>query len=265
MKVSVIIPCYNFEQYIEQCLLSAASQKTNFEFEILIRDDGSSDKSRDCINRVCYRLGDGFNIRNFSDIHEQGKNLGHSGLNNFRFMLDQAKGDYIAYLDGDDYWIDPYKLQFQVDFLENNKEYVMVFTGHWEKNDEGVYNPSDPGCWLGLPSNLFKDNDVSTDRLLSYNWAVYGRVYRNIPNLIKDWMVGLPILDWPMNYEMSKIGKIKYIDIPTGVYRIHNKSTFGILNENKKKEHVDNVRKIIREKHKESYLDYDTNEPIVGM
>ena len=52
MKVSVIIPCYNFEEYIEQSILSAVSQKTNFEFEILVRDDFSSDKSKLNIERV---------------------------------------------------------------------------------------------------------------------------------------------------------------------------------------------------------------------
>ena len=52
MKVSVIIPCYNFEDYIEQSILSAVSQKTNFEFEILVRDDMSSDNSQVCIERV---------------------------------------------------------------------------------------------------------------------------------------------------------------------------------------------------------------------
>jgi glycosyltransferase involved in cell wall biosynthesis len=265
MKVSVIVPCYNFEHYIEQCLLSVVSQRTNFEFEILVRDDGSSDRSRDSINRICYRMGDSFNIRNFSETHEPGKNLGNSGLDNFRFMLSQAKGDYIAYLDGDDYWVDPYKLQCQIDFLENNKDYVMIFTGHWTKNHEGKYDPQDPGCWFGLPLNIFSDNEVKTKDLLSYNWVVYGRVYKNIPNLIKDWMVGLPILDWPMNYEMSKVGRIKYIDIPTGVYRIHNTSTFGNLSEDKRNIQVNDVRKIIREKHKECNPGYDVNEPIVGM
>jgi glycosyltransferase involved in cell wall biosynthesis len=52
MKVSVIIPCYNFEDYIEQSILSVVAQKTNFEFEILVRDDFSTDKSQLNIERV---------------------------------------------------------------------------------------------------------------------------------------------------------------------------------------------------------------------
>jgi len=263
MKVSVIIPCYNFEHYIEQCLLSVMYQKTNFEYEILIRDDGSTDLSRDNIWRICLRYQDNFNIRNFSETHEPGKNLGDKGFHNFKFMLSQAKGEYIAYLDGDDYWIDPYKLQHQIDFLERNKDYIMSFTGYWQKNPEGKYDPTDPGCWLGLPL-FFIENDPTTKHLLNYNWAVYGRVFRNVDNLIKDWMHGLPILDWPINFELSRRGKIKYLDFPSGVYRVHNTSTFGVLEKEKKLEQTNLVRKIIRQKYKEENPEYEVDGPILG-
>lgn len=265
MKVSVIIPCYNFEKYIEEALLSVVSQKTNFEYEILIRDDGSSDKSVDCINRVCMVCQQAANIQNFSCTYEEGKNLGLRGINNIKFLLENAKGEYISYLDGDDYWVDPYKLQKQIDFLEKNKDYVMTFSGYWQKNNIGKYDPEQPHNWLGLPLNLFPTSDVETKDLLNYNWVVYGRVFKNMNGIIKDWMHNLPILDWPINYEYSKIGKIKYIDFPSGVYRIHEFSTFGNLNIEERNKQVNEVREAIRKNYKQSNPDYDLNSPPIGM
>lgn len=265
MKVSVIIPCYNFEKYIEEALLSVISQKTNFEYEILVRDDGSSDRSIDCIDRVCMVCKNAADIKNFSHTYQEGKNLGLKGMNNFKFLLDNAKGEYIAYMDGDDYWVDPYKLQRQIDFLDRNKDYVMTFTAHWQKNDNGKYEPEEHYNWFGLPLNMFPSSDVETKDLLNQNWVVYGRVFKNMNGIIKDWMHGLPILDWPINYEYSKIGKIKYIDFPSGVYRIHNSSTFGILADEEKNKQVNETREAIRKNYKQSNPDYDLNSPVIGM
>ena len=122
MKVSVIIPCYKFEEYIEQSILSAVSQKTNFEFEILVRDDFSDDRSQLNIERVA-------NFNSNVKFFKSDENWG--GQKNVKFLIEQSKGEYIAYLDGDDYWTDVNKLQKQIDFLDNNPDYVMTFTGHW--------------------------------------------------------------------------------------------------------------------------------------
>lgn len=265
MKVSVVILCYNFEHYIEQCIMSVATQKTNFEYEILIRDDFSSDRSKESIDRICMCCKSSAEIRNFSRTHEPNKNLGLNGLNNFNFLLSQAKGEYIAYLDGDDYWIDPYKLQKQVDYMEKNKDCVMTFTGHWQKNLDGTYEPSDPNLWLALPMSFVPQNDeVKTEDFLHYNWCVFGRVFKNIDEIIKNWMHGLPILDWPINYKFSKIGKIKYLDFPGGVYRIHKSSTYGNLEKDKQNEHINRVRKIIRENYKQIHPEYNLDDPIIG-
>lgn len=264
MKVSVIIPCYNFEQYIEQSILSVINQRTNFEYEILIRDDLSTDRSRENINRICICYGQSGDIKNFSETHEPNKNLGLSGLNNFKFLLSKAKGKYIAYLDGDDYWTDPYKLQKQIDYMDKNEDCCMTFTGHWQKNSDGTYEPSFPNCWLGLPG-FIQNAEVKTEDFLNYNWAVYGRVFKNIEDIIKDWMISLPILDWPINYEFSKIGKVKYLDFAGGVYRIHNSSTYGNLKKSQQFEHVNKIRKIIREDYKKTHPDYNLESPIIGI
>ena len=223
MKVSVIIPCYNFEDYIEQSILSAVSQKTNFEFEILVRDDMSTDNSQICIERVSI----------FNDSVKYFKaeeNLGAG--NNIKFLTDQAQGEYIAYLDGDDYWTDVYKLQKQIDFLDSNPDYIMTFTGYWMKDGKN-YSPNVSSSWLSIP-NRFENNEVAIDDLLKGNWVSFGRVFRRTPDLFKDWMIDAFYFDWVTNFELSKLGKIKYLDFPCGVYRVHNNGIFSKMDKNTK-------------------------------
>jgi glycosyltransferase involved in cell wall biosynthesis len=233
MKVSVIVPCYNFEEYIEQSLLSAISQKTNFEFEILVRDDMSTDNSKDCIERVAY-----FNSNVIYFPAEE--NLGAG--NNIKFLTEQAKGEYIAYLDGDDYWTDVYKLQKQIDFLDNNPEYIMTFTGHWMKDGKN-YSPDLYYQWLCLPG--FENNDVIIENLLKGNWVSFGRVFRKTPDLFKDWMIGAFYFDWVTNFELSKLGKIKYLDFPSGVYRIHDNGIFSKMDQSDKNQKTNELKQIL--------------------
>lgn len=228
MKVSVIIPCYNFEEYIEQSILSAVSQKTNFDFEILIRDDMSTDRSQINIERVA---NFNTNVRFFNPEENWG------GTENIKFLFEQAKGDYIAYLDGDDYWTDVNKLQKQIDFLDSNPDYVMSFTGHWIKYKDGGYAPSNPNQWL---CSTRQTEDITTETLLNGNWVSFGRVWKNI-SVIKDWMMDLPYLDWPMNYELSKFGKIQYLDFPTGVYRQHSGGVYSELTREQEQEGTNRV------------------------
>jgi len=243
MKVSVIVPCYNFEEYIEQSLLSVVSQKTNFEFEILVRDDLSSDRSQLNIDRVA-------NFNNIVRVIESNVNLGF--CKNIKLLIDECKGEYIAYLDGDDYWTDVNKLQKQVDFLDSNPDYVMTFTGHWIKYKDGGYAPDKPHQWLCASC---KSEDITTETLLNGNWISYGRVWRNI-DVIKDWMMDLPYMDWPMNYELSKFGKVKYLDFPSGVYRQHSGGVYSELTTDQELERTNRVI----DKLTTDYKNYKSNE-----
>ncbi len=235
MKVSVVVPCYNFEDYIEQSLLSAVSQKTNFEFEILVRDDMSKDSSQTCIERVATFNS---NVRYFKPE----ENLGAG--KNIKFLTEQAKGEYIAYLDGDDYWTDVYKLQKQVDFMDSNPDYILNFTGHWTRK-ENEYSPSLPYQWLCLPGH-FENGEIKIEDLVKGNWSSsFGRLFRNTPNLFKDWMMDVVYFDWVTNYELSKLGKIKYLDFPSGVYRIHSNGALSGMDYEKRDNYSRDLMQVI--------------------
>ena len=116
VNVSVVMISYNHEDFIEEALLSILEQECNFNFEIIISDDNSKDATKEHIERIINTHPRGNLIRFFS----QNPNLGM--MKNFGFVLQEAKGDYIAICEGDDYWTDSKKLQKQYDVLEGNSD-----------------------------------------------------------------------------------------------------------------------------------------------
>lgn len=118
--VSVCITTYNVEDYIPQTIESVLMQKTTFPFEIIIGDDASSDHTR----QVCLSYQEKYPDKIKLVLHD--KNVG-VGDNNFA-VIQQAQGQYIAWCDGDDYWIDEYKLQYQYEILEKFSDVSLVHT-----------------------------------------------------------------------------------------------------------------------------------------
>ncbi len=120
IKVSVCITTYNLEKYIEQTLNSILSQKTSFDFEILVGDDCSTDGTREILLAYKERFPEKIKL------HLQQKNVGVN--KNDYDLIYLAHGEYIAWCDGDDYWIDEYKLEKQVRILDENPQYSCVHT-----------------------------------------------------------------------------------------------------------------------------------------
>lgn len=120
--VSVLCITYNHERYIRQCLDGMLMQRTLFPFEILIHDDASTDRTPDIIRDYEDKYPDIIKpIYQIENQYSKGVNI------TLEIQFPHAKGKYIALCEGDDYWIDPLKLQKQVDFLENNPDYSMFF------------------------------------------------------------------------------------------------------------------------------------------
>lgn len=123
--VSIVCLCYNHSAFIRQALDGFVMQKTSFPIEIVIHDDASTDDSVKIIKEYEGRFPNLFHcIYREENWYSQKKNI----------LLDifknHARGKYVAYCEGDDYWTDPYKLQKQVDFLESHPDYVMCSHRH---------------------------------------------------------------------------------------------------------------------------------------
>lgn len=129
--VSICSITYNHAPYIRQCLDGFLMQKTNFPFEIIINDDCSTDGTTEIIKEYATKYPDLIKPI-FHDENQYQK--GVRGMF-AKFVFPKAQGKYLALCEGDDYWIDPFKLQKQVDFLENNSDYTLVHTA-WYANEE---------------------------------------------------------------------------------------------------------------------------------
>lgn len=120
MDISICITAYNLEKYIQECLESVLSQEFSGSFEIVIVNDNSSDKTEEIILHIQKTHPKGNLIRYFKNT----PNIGY--VENTLVSFERATGKYIAVLDGDDYFIDPKKLQKQFDFLENHPDFTAV-------------------------------------------------------------------------------------------------------------------------------------------
>ena len=126
-KVSISIITYNHEKYLADAIESVLMQKTNFPYEIIIGEDGSPDGTAEVAkayqekypDKIKVFLNDRSNV-----IYVDGNPTGKWNLNN---NIKHAKGEFVALLEGDDFWTDPNKLQKQVDFLEKNPELSFCF------------------------------------------------------------------------------------------------------------------------------------------
>lgn len=120
--VSIICTTYNHEKYVKKALDGFISQQTNFPFEIIVHDDASTDGTVEILKGYEQKYPSLFrNIYRTENWYSQGKNI-------WEYLFKEiAKGKYIAICEGDDYWINPLKLQKQIDFLEANEDYSMCF------------------------------------------------------------------------------------------------------------------------------------------
>lgn len=128
-KVSICVVTYNQEKYIAQCLQSIVEQETNFDFEIIVGDDCSTDGTRDILNEFNNKYPGVFKL------HLHSKNIGP--YKNFQLVHREAIGEYIAHVDGDDYCL-PGKLQMQSNVLDREVEcnivwHKMAIIDHSEK------------------------------------------------------------------------------------------------------------------------------------
>jgi glycosyltransferase involved in cell wall biosynthesis len=209
--VSICCITYNHEKYIKDALDSFIMQKTNFNFEILIHDDASTDKTAEIIRE--------YELRHPNLIKPiyQAENQYSKGVKVGKFNIERAQGKYIAVCEGDDYWIDPYKLQKQVDYMSANPECLMCVHASYKVNvgreivgeirpyhENKVIPPRDiimtSGNFIPTSSYFYKRDDL-----------------KNRPYFCQISPVG----DYALNLLCISQGSIHYIDEFMSAYRIN--------------------------------------------
>ena len=212
--VSVSLICYNQKNYIKQALDSVLMQKTNFKYEIVLSDDCSTDGT----NLICEEYASRYPDKIRLIKHEH--NLG--GVKNYLENYKLCNGKYISYLEGDDFYLDPYKLQKQVDFLEENEDYVICCS-HVEKIDEH-------GKFLGqLLENM---NDTYTvEKLCEGDFIATPTcmVRNHLIDEVPKWLYEFNGCDWTFDIVNAQYGKIKFMNEKLGAYRVHSSGTWSKL------------------------------------
>lgn len=214
--ISICSAVYNQEEFVKQCLDGIVMQKSSYPFELLIHDDASSDGTADVIREY---------EKKYPDMVKpvyQTENQYSKGIKiSLTYNFPRARGKYIAFCEGDDYWTDPEKLQKQVDFLENNPGYGMCFTRarqYDQDNDEFLPEP------FGAPVESFSDLLNNGNRIptltVCMRKPILDQYLVEINPKDKNWLMG----DYPIWLYTAKHSKIHFMDSDTGVYRVQNQS-----------------------------------------
>lgn len=222
--VSIVCNFFNHEKFAKQAIESFLMQKTDFEFEILLHDDASTDGTREIVSKYAKEFPD-----KISAIVQQ-ENKGQKGINIWMlYQFPRAKGKYIALCDGDDYWIDPYKLQKQVNVFRNDPDCSLTFHNTLEVTVEK--------STLKYIQNL-KERFYIQDFVHFFYARTVSMVFRN-PE--QDWpkqFQNMRIGDWPVAIWLMQYGCARYIPEVMAAYRIHDGGVYTTWNSNKKAIHV---------------------------
>ncbi len=221
-KLSIVLLTYNHEQYIADALDSILMQKVNFDYEVIIADDFSNDKTRDIILSYKDKFQDIkllFAKKRYGNAKAGGKFAVINGLNHVR-------GEYFSILEGDDYYTDETKLQRQIDFLDANPDYIGC--GH---NTEMLFERSNQRS-LFFEENSIKKTHILASDSIDGNQLASAHLYMHTTS--KVWRALKPHTypqqqrygttnDWFLTLCFLAFGKIYYIDRVMSCYRLTGK------------------------------------------
>ncbi|MED7774467.1 glycosyltransferase family A protein [Aeromonas dhakensis] len=222
MKVSVLVPVYNLARFIEPCLLSLLEQQTDFEFEVIAIDDGSSDDSWSIMQRLA---------RQWPALRalQNKKNIGVCLT--IRALLEQARGMYMVYVDGDDLAL-PGKLQALTNYLDRHPDCGFVY------HEAEVFD-SDSNRTTSLFSRDYYNAKYIPDRAGPEHLVQYGLFFNTSSCAFRrhERMLDAVNLDchvvndysWHILNSFYLGGRIDRISQVYGRYRVHGSSICGTI------------------------------------
>mgnify|MGYP000017215460 CR=1 FL=1 len=223
-KVSISIITYNHKDFIAKALDSVLRQKTDFGYEIIVGDDFSTDGTQEILK--CYQ-------RKYPDIiqlilHPR-HNPGVPGRVNNITNLYACRGEYIALLDGDDYWTDVLKLSKQVAVLDEKSDYAIV--GHAARKVD--VNGNDLGSHWIAGKNQRDENSYTLTDILNTGWCFAQTstlMFRNgLIHEFPEWFWKVVSADFALQLLVTQYGKLYYLVDNMTAYVQHSNSFMSRL------------------------------------
>ena len=225
MKVSVLITTYNQEDFITQALNSVLGQEVNFDCEIVIGEDASTDRTREIILELQQRHPDKMRVylRDAIDS-ERDRALGVGGKTNFVKGLHACQGQYVALLDGDDYWTAPDKLQKQVEFMDAQPECAICFHNVevFHENQSG-----EPRNMCPADQKRFSTLEDLINGIAIPTCSIMFR--RGLVERLPQWFHEIKMGDWALNILIAQSGNAGYLGDVMAAYRVHESGEWSRL------------------------------------
>jgi glycosyltransferase involved in cell wall biosynthesis len=209
MTVSVMLKTYNHAPYVAQAIESALAQQTTFPVEIVVGDDGSTDGTPEIVReyaarhpgriRVLERAGRVGMVRNTMDLYRS------------------CRGRFVAWLDGDDFWIDSGKLEKQVEFLTRHQSFTLSF----HDADVMTADGRRTACPISTPGKSAYEVE---DLLLGPPGFSCSCVFRKVIDEFPPWFADLPFADWALEILHAEQGPAGHLPEVMAVYRDHGAS-----------------------------------------
>jgi len=207
LDVAICMTTFNHANFLGHALESVLAQRTRYSYELFVLDDCSTDGTADILMSYADRYP--------RVVHPFRHDVNRGSLASFIELFGQLPGRYVALLDGDDYWCHPRKLETQLDFLEENPEFVLcghncIVRNEWTGTDTVVAAVSD-------------DVTLSTRDLIDFHIPSSSMVLRN--GLVREWPSSLLRAGWedrPLVLMLSERGKVRYLSRPMSAYRMHS-------------------------------------------
>jgi len=209
-KVSICLITYNHSPYLETCLKNIVEQKVDFEFEVILGEDHSTDDTA----RIVKKYANAYPklIKAFIRPENAGPKT------NFLHCFLQCKGEYIVFIEGDDYWTNLFKLQKQVDFLDQNPSASACFHNAEILFEDGsnkpnqIINTPNQAKWT-YTKDFFKEKETWFMATASV------MMRRKFVNPLPNWFVDCKSGDIPMYVILSENGPIGYLAETMSIYR----------------------------------------------
>ncbi|MCE9613199.1 MAG: glycosyltransferase [Lentisphaerae bacterium] len=209
MKLSVLMITYNHEPFVEQAIDSVLMQQVSFDYEIVIGEDCSRDRTPEIVRR--YEAAHPGRVRVLWPAHNLGVNR------NFIETLRACRGEYVALLEGDDFWLSPHKLQRQVDFLDAHPDCALCAHEAYDQAPDGGRRP-----YVRLSGIAIKPFYAFDDILQRHFLPTASMVFRR--RLLQDpppELAEIPGVDWLVHVILARQGTVAFIDETWSVRRVH--------------------------------------------